>query len=397
MEPLHQYKTFMDAYAAINKDYKDFYPFLEDNRISQAEKKLLKALLHIKKAQSDRALAILLDLKDSRDFILGYKHFLLGIVYNHNSNYLSSSKHLVKSIKIFEKYPNPFHLYKPISIMSMVYFNLKDAQRLKRYHTLFLKIKNESIGHEILDCQYKTYIAILDDDRENSIIYIDKLINEYSAHTKNNISFYIILKLMVEVQNKDYDRCYELLDEYKESNGIKIKSNYIYILNLLNFITKDNSIYVYKNDFENSDYTFNQLKVIQSLSLRNKKDAIKHWKKLSEANPGIYKSKYVFSGGKNLFSLSLSKLLNTNILKDMDKEVDHSYEVDLSLIKKNIDKLEYILDKDVYINKDELIKLIWNEEWSTKNDGRLRTLISRLKKKKSITIDVKDGKYKKIA
>lgn len=164
------------------------------------------------------------------------------------------------------------------------------------------------------------------------------------------------------------------------------------MITLLNHLTKGTKVYLYKTDFKDSIYHYHQLKAIRELELKNVADAKRHWFELQKISPLKYGDDFNFKGEKELFSIALQRQLDS--LKTTNKSQLDLGELDQ--IRKINSKLEYIFSQsDHYISKDELIYLLWREDWSPSNDKRLRTLIYRIRKKADFEINVKDGKYKK--
>ena len=205
---------------------------------------------------------------------------------------------------------------------------------------------------------------------------------------------------MIHIVHDEFDECYKVLAEYKNHSGFGVKSNYKFMINLLNYYTKNEPIYAYKRDYQEVDSLYYQIKVIQALDLKNIDQAHEFWEKLMVITPSLYKEDFNYTAKKDLFKLSLTKALSSvnNVIKfktENKNSLDKSY---LNTLKSNGEKLKYILDtSDYYLTKDKLIELIWNEEWSPKNDQRLRTLMSRVLKKNKMNIKNIDGKYKKVA
>lgn len=387
-----KHNTFIKAYNEINISHKKYKVYLHSSELTQTEKNLLKALLFLKKEEIQDALELLKRTNPTNDFLKAYKNYFLGLAYNHTGKYEISAKYLVKSILTFIKIKEPTHQYRPISIISMVYFNLKDTKRLKKYYKVYTAIKEDNDKHNILDYNYRIFINILDKKNIDAIELINEVISKHKNQIIQNLRFYYTLKFMAFINNEDYDSCYDVSESYKSATGFKVKANYKYMVTLLNYMTKDSSIYAYKRDFKDNDYLWLQLKVVQCLNLNNIEEAESYWLKLKENNDELYEDKFKYNGEMDIFHRSLTKALKS--IKLDSEKLDFSEEI-LASLKSNSDKLYYILNHyDNFITKDQLIALIWQEQWSPKNDGRLRTLISRLQKKHEIKIDSVDGKYK---
>jgi len=228
---------------------------------------------------------------------------------------------------------------------------------------------------------------------------IKEVTTKFEKEVKSNLAMYEIIRFKLYVKREEFDHCYESYHRYCKINGYKLKSSQKFMITLLNHLTKGTHVYAYKSEFKDNISLYYQLKVIRSLELKNDKDARKYWAELESIGPMIFLDNFQYEGGKDLFHLALSRQLkgfNPSVIKSFSETKLNK--IDVSEYKTAIEKLRYILlNHDEYTSKDDLIRLIWNEEWSPKNDARLRTLIYRFKKNSDVIIDTKDGKYKKIA
>lgn len=181
----------------------------------------------------------------------GYKAFIKGLTHNHFCQYEQAAKELVSSLEYFKNGSFEEHLIKPITALSKIYLNLKDDQRIEKYHKLFLTFKDKkSTSHQILDLEYQIYIALLKEDANKGILLLKDLKTKFKSHIERSFTTYLVLDFTLHIQIEDYDRCYEILEEYKHTSGFKMRYNYFFMLSLLNYITKNASIYAYKKDYK---------------------------------------------------------------------------------------------------------------------------------------------------
>lgn len=290
-----------------------------------------------------------------------------------------------------------FIAYRPLNILCMLYFNLKDLTRLQKYHKVFLNIKDETIEHDVLDYNYRIYINILAENHQTALHLIDGLLNKHCEYLNDQKGSYIINKIMIASVIEDFDLCYKLLEEYKSTGGFKLRSNYKYIVSILNYLTKNAPIYAYKRDFENSEYLYQQLCLIKNLELNNHKEAKDNWNYFHTKWPERFGENFEYLSSKDMFSMALDKALKKTQFKNITGPVTFN-QSELDQFKALPEKLNYLLSSPNHIfTKDELIEYIWGEKWTPKNDDRLRKLISRTQKKYAIKVQNLDGKYKKVA
>lgn len=385
--------AFLEAYEKIRSSNKEVGAYLNSNELSQVEKKFLEVLMKMMQDRPYEALQILKKTTPQNNFLKGFHAYLTGLVFNHLCSYEKAAKALVISIELFSNEDNKDLILKPINVVSHVYFNLRDLQRLEKYYQVFLEFKQDTDDHQILDYDYRIFIALLKEESQAVHELVDELFSKFPERLNRTASTYLVFRYMASVQIKDYDACYNTLEDYKSTVGFRIGPNYTFMLSLLNFMTKSAPVYVYQRDFKGSEYLYHQLKVIQSFQKANLDEAEFAWQWLSTRYPNLYLKDWNYRGGQDIFNQSLVKVRqlfeNTELAFDPEQ---------VQSLKSNKAKLLFILDHTQgYIDKDKLINLIWNEPWSPKNDGRLRTLISRVKKDSGLDIEVKDGKYKKVS
>ncbi len=391
-------ELFLRAYETINTNHKKFKEYLTHKDINQEQKSILKAVYALKKNKPHKALEIISNTSVQNDFLKLYQSYICGLIHNHMGNFELASKNLTTAILGFDSYNDKKHIYKPISAISMLYLNMKDVQRLKKYYQVFLSFKDESSEHQILDYNYQIFINLLEQNKERTLEKIKELRLSFEKEISSNLKMYLIFEFMIYLSHDNFDECYEVLKQYKDLGGFGVKSNYKYMLTLLNFFTKNASIYAYKRDFQEVEYLFYQLKVIQCLDLHNIEEAKEYWVMLEKLNPSVYSEKFNYTAPKDLFKISLQKALQ-KIGSDTSTQSDSQIDLQkLKALTSNTAKLEYIFSLDgFYLSKDQLIELIWEEQWSPKNDQKLRTLISRVLKKNNFKVENIDGKYKKAA
>lgn len=388
----NRFKVFLEAYKALNGDHVTLRAYLKSTELSSVEVRIIKSLYTLMRNKPKDALELLNGITTQNFFLTAYKHLALGIVFNHMCKYSEASKHLVRSIKLLETNKCYHHLYRPIRMISRVYVNLQELKRLKKYYELYLTQIKPHTPDELIDFEYQVFISYLENEPQKMRQHIQKIYNLYPEKLEKTKSVYFSLEFMAYTLEKDYDSCYEVLNQYKETNGIKILSNYTYLLSLLNYLTKNAPIYAYQDKYQDNQLIFLEIKVVQQLSLHELSEAQSYWSRLQDLVPELYGDDFTYNGCDNIFALSLKKA--------KDNLVDQVSPLDLDKLlnlNNNDEKLDYIFSYDSFYSKDDLIKYLWQEEWTPQLDNRLRTILSRYKKKRSIKLTKTSGKYKKAA
>jgi hypothetical protein len=268
--------SFLDCYELINKDHKKFKKVLSNKELSHSEKTILKALLAFKKGQCQESMHLLDSVTtESNEYLGAYKNFIFGMIKNHQGHYPQASVYLVNAYFTLKKLYKFQEIHRPINVLAMLYFNVRDVNRLKKYYEEFKSIKDDSFEHNHLNFDYQIYIAILENKFEKAQNLIDELIQKYPDKIRPQLNKYEIFKFMLAIKQDDIDLAYEIAKEYGKNGGFKVKSNYKFMLSCLNFYSKNAPFYVYKRDFQDNDFLYHQLKFLQSLNLHNIDEAKK--------------------------------------------------------------------------------------------------------------------------
>lgn len=389
----YQIEPFLKAYEKINQDHREFTRAIERKDLLISEKKLLKSLMLIKRAKIEAAQEALQSFQPPNQFLEGFFLYVKGLLYIHQGKFKLSAKNLVKALELLSTFEVEELILKPIQVLARNYYNLADLKRLEKYYHVFLEFGFSSAVARHIDYEYKIFISLLKNEKEKCLQLIDSLCEELPEQVKFNLAMYELLRFQLFAKNKDFDSCYKSYHRYKNINGYKVKSNQKFMITLLNNLTKQTAVYAYKQDHQDNIYLYYQLKLIRELQAQNKQEAESAWNQLKQLSPDLYGDYYKYKGEKGLFSIALAKQLehlNEDVLS-VDQKI-------LNQCKTPGKKLEYLLkNHKQYIDAEDLISLIWQEKWSPHNLTRLRTLVSRLRKKEQLQIDVKDGKYKLVS
>ena len=387
----NSYKNFLSAYKLLSTNSRKLRSRLKSNTLTRVEKNILKSLLYLVSNKPKKALEVLHKTTPTSSFYKAYKSFALGLVNNHLSDFSKAARYLVSAIVYFEKLSDKTHLFRCISVISGVYFNLQTVERLKKYYQTFKEISDETLQSSKLDYEYRIYISYLENKPFKSLSLIHELSLMYQAELERTYSAYSTLKFMNFVLVKDFDSCYLCLDEYKKRVGLKVVSNYIFMMKLINYYTKNAPIYVYDSEFKDCPYLHYQIKVIQQLSINEIDQASVYWNKLHNLVPELYLENFHYKGVADIFFITLEKALQ-NLNLPLSNEVNLD---DVNAIKKINDKLDYLFSFNKFFTKGELIMYLWGETWSPRLDGRLRTTLSKYKANTKSSLIKKSGKYKK--
>ena len=192
---------------------------------------------------------------------------------------------------------------------------------------------------------------------------------------------------MLFAKNKEYTKCYQVREEYKKVSGNVVRANYAYMKTLLDHISKDAPIYVYASDYDEFPELYQQLEVIKHLKAGDINGARKFWKKLSTHNPSLYLNDFDFTGDYTLFAQGLKRYLAHTEKVEIDQ-------TEIDKLRAPMEKLSFIfLTASRPLRHEELISIIWKEEFTDAAMARIRKLISRYNLKNSVKIIASQGTY----
>lgn len=393
---MSNHQKFFEVYELINSNHKLFKKHMNHKQLSFAHKQILKAVYELKKGNNSDCLKLLQDLNGDYDVeVLGTINYLFGLAHNNSASFYQAFPYLERALKHFKEVAN-FHMYqKTLNALVLVYFNLKDLKNLEKLDSLF---KQENINQEKImwgQLNLQLFVNILKKDYTQAINIVNSILSDSNEILAGKIAPYLLYKIEILIELEDYDTAYETLNDYNKTSGFKSKSNYRYLITFLNYLTKDSPVYVYKRDFEENEFLYNQIKLVQALTQNDEDFANKYWKKLAQINNDLYGPNFEYTGPENIFQKSLTKALKSFVPSDKNNTLTKDQ---VKNVKGATEQLKYILENcSEFLSKDDLILLLWDEQWSPKNDARLRSLISRTQKKYNITIQNNNGKYKKAA
>jgi hypothetical protein len=236
----------------------------------------------------------------------------------------------------------------------------------------------------LLRCQFN--LASETGDFQQAKVLLS-LINPYKEEMceSDKIS-QLVSEFIFFVKIDDFEACRNSLDKMKSNRKFHLSENYNYMKKLLEHLTQDAPVYVYKEDFASTPILDYQIRIIGALEEKNLALAEEYWSKLKEIHPDLYSENFEFKGGKSLFYLCLKKHLSHIKTKDILEE-DHS----ISHLKRLV---EIFKTSGGPISKGLLYEQLWNQPPSDKDDlKRLSRLISRLRTEKGMNIASRKGTY----
>jgi hypothetical protein len=387
-ELISEIDFFKETFRMLNNEPRKFEYRLKTHPFDRNQKKLLTAFSYFKKGNKEETFSLLKGYTIETPFFEGVRLYLLGIAHNHYCAYSFAVEHLSKSVEIFQELEEENFLVYSITALILAFGNKRDFRKMEHYVDM-MKVCHPSSDHNKLLMIHAELVYLV---HAEQLVKAKKILQKTLASDLKNLEMFkpsfLILYFSAAFKSRNYSRCYEILDEYKALNGFTVKLNYLYMKCLLDHITAQKPLYVYESDYKDFPEMHHQLEVIKSLSVGDVERAGSFWSLLQKHNPSIYKKDFTYAGDYSLFSCALGLYAAHAKTVDLDLNV-------LNGLSGPLAKLQYIFSQtSAAVPKEELIKLIWNENSSEASLNRLRQLVYSYKKKYRTEIVSHQNTYK---
>jgi hypothetical protein len=382
------HEKFLETWRLVQTNQRMFQYWLKKYPFSIFEKKLLKCFNLYQKNKKEEALKLLnFNIKEN-PLLEGLRYYLKGLIYNQHGHYFYAVENLNQSIENFKKIKDCSFVINSICLLVNIYANRRDLSKLKESAEQLSRIKPQNDSQKL----QKMYAEMCVYSITGQIQKCEQLYLDFCEQDKSQIKIYkpyfLVCLFSAYAAELEYDRCKNILDDYKKISGCVVKANYLYMKTLLDHVISDAPLYFYAKDFKDFPELYLQLKVIKALKSGNLEEAKKSWLLLSKHNEFLYLKNFDFQGEKSLFKQALDRHKNNIEKVNIDLK-------ELNSLRGNLKKVEYIFSKvKVPIQNEELIRLIWDEELTEVTLNRLRKLISDYVKKHKVSIKASDATYR---
>jgi hypothetical protein len=382
---------FKETFKLLNVDQRKFEYRLKSHPFDRQQKKLLEAFLFFKRNNKEEVFQRLKTVPLENKFLEATRCYLLGMAQNHFGFFKFAAEHLSLAVKDYQSLDEDEFVVYPLTVLVLTYGNMKDLKKMEETVDLMKSYQASGDFSHLLMVHAEVLYLL----QSNQFLKANKLLNNQLKKENSFLEMFLpsflLIKFSISFNQKDYDSCFKILEEYKISKGFIVRVNYLYMKSLLDHIAKAKALYVYESDFRDYPELHHQLEVIKALSRGDGKRAELFWKLLAKHNPSVYQNEFTYSSGEGLFSVALRMYLgNAN-----KKEISQSH---LTQLKSPMEKLEYLLTEiDIPHSKADLIKLIWNEDVSEKALNRLRKLVFDFNQKSKSKIVSHHDTYKVVS
>lgn len=382
------HKTFIAALDCFSSNMQKFKRYYNDKRLTVAEKAMLKSKVELRKSNFSKALE-LLEFTTTNPFLKANQLFLQGTIYNNSSASHMAIPLLKESYMRFLKLEDKEMAYNPLFALVITLINQRNITQVEFYLKELAKLNLRSPYRQSSFLRAKALYYSLIDNNQKALEEINKAMEIKSESLNQKIAFFLVAKFVILFKLKRFNECEQILSEYKDTSGFADSANYNFMRIMLSHFLHDSPIYAYEKHFKGVDELRFQVNVIKHLSVAETELAKMYWEKLQTINSILYQDNLVYTGDYGLFSACLAKHSRKNENKTL------SFNLNELRGSNTQDKLYKVLTSNSKTHtKEELIKLIWDEEYSVENSQRFNRLLSRVKRKYNLNVRVRKGSYR---
>lgn len=390
MNKYHQdHKTFLAAIDCFTDNMQKFKRYYNDKRLTQAEKAMLKSKVELRKGNFQKALE-LLEFTTTNPFLKAYQLYYQGNLLNNAAKSHEAIPLLKESYLRFMKLEDKVKAYFPLYALIITLINQRNATQVEFYLKELGKMHLNDPYQQSSFLRAKALYFSLLEDNETALKYINKALAIKSSKLETRMAFFLVAKFVIYFKLHRYNECEQILADYKDVNGFADSANYNFMRIMLSHFLHDAPIYAYPKHFKGVAELEYQVNTIKHLSVAETDLAKIYWAKLQDINPALYREGFVYTGDYGLFGACLAKHQRKNENKTLSFNLDE--------LKGSTQERLYsiLMNSSKTHSKEELIKLIWDEEYTLENSQRFNKLLSRVKKKYGLEVRVRKGSYRLI-
>jgi tetratricopeptide (TPR) repeat protein len=380
-------KTFLEALKLVHGEPKRAKKFLQDKRLSTAEKKILNAWYLLKNCQHKTIIDELSGIQSENELVESQKKLILGLAYNNMGKFKMAASTLHAAFEQLEKYPlNDHHFICIYNLFIINYNQSNETQMANCLSILDLLVKNGVNERQYVcyqQCQFNYFTFKENYQAAGDVLqFLEKNCDKMSEAM---IMAHLISKFVYHLKQDHFTKSQEVIAEMKDFRLFRHSPNYLYMKLTLDHIMYDEPLYFYEKDFKESHFLFLQLKTIQALEESNLRNAEEYWKKLMAIDPECYQAGFQFIGQKNLLTICLKK----------HESVMIGFKIETSNSKNHAAALVEILESStIPIPKDLLFEKIWGKKPQDQSDDeKIKNLIYYVRKMKGIEVKFRKGCY----
>ncbi len=380
---------FKETFKLLNVEPRKFEYRLKSHPFDRNQKKLLEAFYFFKKNNKQLTLQRLTGPPLDHPFLEATRLYLLGLAQNHYGVFKFSVEHLTQSVKTYEFINEKEFVVYALTTLVLAHGNMKNLLEMEKAVDHMNSYTPGGDFSRLLMVQAEVQYLV----QAGQLIKAEHILNRTFKKAGPSLDAFrpsfLIIQFSILLKKSRFKNCFDVLEQYKETKGFVVKTNYTYMKSLLDHLVDEKALYVYEADFKDYPELFHQLEVIKALSRGDIDRAWHFWGLLAKHNPMVYQDQFNYVAEYSLFSMAIHKYaVHAKSLK-----LDRSQ---LAHCKGPLEKIQFIFSEtDSPISKANIIELIWNEELTEKSMNRLRKLVFEYNQKIQDKIISHQDSYKK--
>lgn len=377
--------AFSEALLEFHRDAQRAKIYLQDKRITNNERKILHAWYALKDSKHEEALELVESIPESEyPLIYAQAQLIKGVACNNSGAFKKAADYLEDSARLIGKEAPPELRFIPLYNLFITYFNLSSGQDMERVLKELDKIKTSIPRQQLCRQQCTLNLAVFHESDE-----VPELIAELDARLPEMAPAMAMTHLttafMFWIKKEEFKKAQKTLERIKSYRMFRSTANYNFMKVLLDHLMTKKPIYINLERFQDSEYLFSQVKVIEALERNEYEEASRFWARLSDMDPQRHGKNFEYHGQKGLFSLCLDLHLPRH-LKGPDIT---------DLPSDKLEALAFILkNSSTPVGKNQIYAYIYGHEpQNSQDDNRLRNLIFQARRKYGESIKFKKGCY----
>jgi tetratricopeptide (TPR) repeat protein len=377
-----EYLAFKQALTNLGMNPKKAKAFLNDKRMTHAEKQILLALLILRDQENDEAMKILNGLVTNHPMVESVRLFGLAIAANNKTLFPEAIAQINRALQNwgFEN----FESYKEVILNALfcIHFNLRDIHGMEATLEKLERIPGEQISFHHCLFLYQVTTG-KNENMEKLIKDMELRIPKMKEHQVLGHYFALFDHYVAE---KNFKKVRAILERIKNVKKFKNTSVTKFNRALVDFIENNDPIFLNPSDLSDSPYIELQLRLILNLKTGDVNNAKFIWSSLHELNPVQFKEPFKLEGPPTLLGLCLEKLIKKDV-GELPKEVGSG-----KLLESKV--LSLLIQSEFPISKEDLHERIWGHFPEDKNElNKLSKLIQRAKEKYNVEVKYQKGSY----
>lgn len=379
-------KAFIQALSLFSSHPEKCKKYLEDKRLTQAEKTILRGYFLYRDSKFDEVVGMLAEISDITDTVVRSQwHLLMGLCYGNMNNFKLAFKDFELSLKYLPRNELKYFEFLVHLNLFTIHYNTHDTAGMKKQIKLLKGFKmvetKEVLRLHFCQFLYFSFVNKIPEAKE----VLEELNGFKDKMSESDIVDHLLQECEFYIKLKDIKSAQSVLVEMKQNRKFAMSENYQYLKKMLDHYVDHKPLYFQDHEFEKQPVLLYHIKVIQQLEERKLSTALVWWSKLQELYPDSFHDDFKYTGPQNLFFLCFQ--LHQSAFHSDKVEFDESQGRSQAII-------DFLERSNGPVSREVLFKILWNREATEKEDYvRLSRKMYRLKKQFNLKIEYRKGCY----